>query len=202
MRTILGFIVFIFSYTTSMAQAARFDGGLFIGGVTSQVSGDGLGGWNKFGFAAGAFVKMNFSDRWGTVLSMHYTMKGSAKPADPKNNDFDQFSYRLNYIDVPVMLEYRQKQLLVHAGPYVGVLVSQQQDYNGSKSNPSPLFETLDIGGTFGVGYMMGEKLGVEFRGQTSMIPTRPAPNVTNTWSYYEQGNYNQVLLFLVSYSL
>lgn len=200
LRLKISFALFFLSLC-SHAQDSRFEGGIVFGGVTSQVSGDGLGGWNKYGMAAGAWVKMGFSDKWGALISMHYTNKGSAKPADPKNGDNDQFFYKLNYIDIPVMAEYQMDRALFHFGLYAGVLVKQSQEYNGSSSSPSPLFEPLDIGGTLGAGYELNDNWTIELRGQTSIIPTRPSPNPTNTWSYYEQGNYNQVLQLLLSLS-
>ena len=63
-------------------QKRNFKGGLIAGAVTSQISGDGLGGWDKFGLAAGAWVNVPFSDRASATMSMKYINKGSRTKRD------------------------------------------------------------------------------------------------------------------------
>lgn len=185
-----------------LCAQSEFTGGLLAGPVTSQVSGDGLGGWDKFGGTAGGWVHMTFSDHYGMTFAIQYIMKGSRKPADPNNGDFNTFAYRLNYIDVPIMLSYRRAAarapLQFNAGLYAGVLVGQEQLYNGATTGIEPPFNQTDFGATGGITWWLSEKLNLELRGTTSVLPSRNSPNPTNAWSYYEQGNYNQTLMLLL----
>ena len=81
-------------------QKRNFKGGLIAGAVTSQISGDGLGGWDKFGLAAGAWVNVPFSDRSSATMTMKFINKGSRTKRDTIN--FETFGYYLNYIEVPL----------------------------------------------------------------------------------------------------
>ncbi|MFM9005662.1 MAG: hypothetical protein ACKOSR_09205, partial [Flavobacteriales bacterium] len=68
-----------------------FKGGLLLGGVTSQISGDGLGGWDKFGMTAGAWVQVPFSKKVSATMSMKYINKGSRTKLDTIT--FNRFGY-------------------------------------------------------------------------------------------------------------
>ncbi|MDZ4824057.1 MAG: porin family protein [Flavobacteriales bacterium] len=188
-----------FCNSNILFSQSEFTGGLMAGPVTSQISGDGLGGWDKFGFAAGAWVNMSFSKKTGITMAMQFINKGSKKPADPNNFDYSTFRYNLNYIDVPLMFTWKnvsikKTHLQINLGIYAGVLVKQNQQFDGGQSSINPPFESTDIGATGGAAFWFSDKTAIEFRTATSIIPTRPSPNPTNAWSYYEQGNYNQVL--------
>lgn len=179
---------------------AEFSGGLIAGGVASQVSGDALAGWDKYGFTGGAYVHVAYNESWGTWIGMQYMAKGSAKQADPDNGDFNQFSLILNYIEMPVMVTRLKGSWRFGLGPSVGLLISQKQEFNGIEYPLNPEFRTFDISGAISVVRNLGDKFSIELRGNTSIIPTRPAPAVANPLSYYEQGNYNQVLMLGLQY--
>jgi hypothetical protein len=80
------------------------------------------------------------------------------------------------------------------------VLVSQKEVVNGAEYEPLPSFDKLDLAGNISVSRIIGDHLIMELRGATSIIPTRPSPNVVNKGSYYEYGNYNQVLMLMVNW--
>jgi hypothetical protein len=61
-----------------------------------------------------------------------------------------------------------------------------------------PAFRNYDVGITVGATLQMGDHFFIEGRFSSSMVPTRPSPNFANPNSYYEKGNYNQVLYFLI----
>ncbi|MFN6378376.1 MAG: porin family protein [Flavobacteriales bacterium] len=198
MRILKVFILVILSLS-SYAQA-EFSGGLIAGGVTSQVSGDALAGWDKFGVTGGAWVHVGFNESWGTWVGLQYLPKGSVKPADPDNGDFNQFAFKLNYIEMPVMATNLRGKWRFGIGPSFGFLISQKQEFNGLEYDINPEFKALDISGSLSVTRLIGNKFSLELRGNTSILPTRPAPAVVNPLSYYERGNYNQVLLLALHY--
>ncbi len=181
----------------------EFKGGLLAGPVASQISGDGLGGWDKMGFAAGAWVSMPLSEKMALNISMKYIMKGSRTKRDTL--DFNMFAFHLNYIDVPVLFSYRvigkRTSLDVNIGPYAGVLLKQKIVSNGYDYEVNPPFRGFDIGASAGVTWWLGEKFFFDLSLATSILPTRPAPVVVNKGSYYEYGNYNQTLQFALGLS-
>ena len=182
-------------------QKRNFKGGLLAGAVTTQISGDGLGGWDKFGMAAGAWVSVPFSERSSATMTMKYINKGSRTKRDTIN--FNTFGYYLNYIEVPLWFSYRvsrksESRLLISGGPVVGLLLNQKTISNGSDNVVDPPFERFDIGLELGVSYWLTPSFGVHIMSSSSVIPTRPNPSQVNP-IYYEKGNYNQTLQLLLS---
>ena len=184
------------------SQKRNFKGGLIAGAVTSQISGDGLGGWDKFGLAAGAWVNVPFSDRASATMTMKYINKGSRTKPDTINNT--TLGYYLNYIEVPLWFSYRlskksDSRLVLNVGPCIGFLLNQKIKENGVDREIDPSFEKLDVGLELGVSYWLTPSFGAQIIGSTSVLPTRPNPGQTNPGSYYERGNYNQTLQLLLS---
>jgi hypothetical protein len=198
MRRLL-FVLAFLATLHSLGQKA-FTGGIVAGPVTTQISGDGLAGWNKFGFAAGPWINMPISDRSGIFMAMKYIMKGSRTKIDTIT--FQSFGYYLNYIDVPILYTHRfakKNNLMFSVGPYAGYLLNQKIRYNGNgEAAVIPAFEKYDIGISGGIAWWATSKLFFEYSLSTSVLPTRPAPLVVNPNSYYERGNYNQTMQIMI----
>jgi hypothetical protein len=175
----------------------NFKGGLVAGGVTSQISGDGLGGWDKFGFTAGAWVSVPFTEQLSAAMSMKFINKGSRTKLDTLT--YNTFGYYLNYVEVPIWLCYSVSKkepgkMVVNLGPYAGYLFKQKIISNGFDYVVNPPFENIDIGIEAGVSFWITPKFSVNFMTSTSVLPTRPNPSQVNKTNYYEMGNYNQTL--------
>ncbi len=197
----LKYLAFILIPIQSLSQA-EFSGGLIAGGVTSQVSGDALAGWDKFGVTGGAWVHVGFNESWGTWMGMQYLPKGSVKPADPDNGDLFRFEFDLRYFELPLMVTRSTSKWRFGVGPSFGFLFSQQQIFDGAKRDINPEFNRLDVSGALSISRFFGEKILLELRGNTSILPTRPAPAVVNPLNFYERGNYNQLLMLALHYKL
>ncbi|MFN5620602.1 MAG: porin family protein [Flavobacteriales bacterium] len=175
----------------------NFTGGLVAGGVTSQISGDGLGGWDKFGVTAGAWVSVPLSEQLSATMSMKFINKGSRTKLDTLT--YNTFGYYLNYVEVPIWFSYSVSRkepgkMVVNLGPYAGYLFNQKIVSNGYDYSVNPPFEQIDIGIEAGVSFWITPKFSVNFMTSTSVLPTRPNPAQVNPLSYYEKGNYNQTL--------
>jgi len=192
-------VVCVFSCVMMHSQR-EFKGGILAGPIASQISGDGLGGWDKIGFSAGAWVSVPFSEKSAMTISMKYITKGSRTKRDTLT--FNMFAYHLNYIDVPVLYSYRvvrkKSSINFNIGPYAGVLLKQKVVANGYDYPVNPPFRAFDIGASLGVTWWLGEKFFFDLSSASSVLPTRPAPNATNQYSFYEKGNYNQTLQFML----
>lgn len=198
MRSVLFTFVFALFAFGIHAQKA-FKGGVVAGPVVTQISGDGLGGWDKLGFSAGAWVNMPVTEKMGIGITMKYINKGSKTKIDTIT--YNTFGYYLNYIDIPVLFTYntafRKMKVTASVGPYVGVLLNQKIKSNRANYDLGLApFKSYDMGGQAAVAFWGGSNLFFELALSSSMIPTRPNPSVTNKFSYYEQGNYNQTLQF------
>jgi hypothetical protein len=101
---------------------------------------------------------------------------------------------------MPVMVTRLKGNWRFGLGPSIGFLINQKQVFNGIEYDVNPEFRAYDISGSLSVMRLIGDKFALEVRGNTSIIPTRPAPAVANPLSYYEQGNYNQLLMLGLHY--
>jgi hypothetical protein len=189
------FLAFLLLSMTSSAQQA-FKAGVSFGMTTSQISGDGLGGWDKFGITGGAFVSAPLSSKNGFRIGINYADKGSRTKRDTLN--FNTFAYRLRYVEVPVQYSFQNGPFTFLSGLYYGRLIRQDILANSLTYEVIPAFRNFDVGLALGATLQMGDHFFIEGKFSTSIIPTRPSPNFANPNSYYEKGNYNQVLYFLI----
>lgn len=191
-------LVFLSCVTLGFSQN-EFKGGVALGMTTTQVSGDGLGGWDKFGVVAGAWVDMPIHQDWSIQLGMSYINKGSKTKRDTIN--YQTFGYYLNYVDVPVLLQRKitmrsKPQGEVGFGPYIGLLLNQKIVSNGVDRDILPPFERYDIGLNCTFRWWWSNRVYTSLAFTTSVLPTRPNPSSVNPGSYYEKGTYNQTLQF------
>jgi hypothetical protein len=175
------------------------------GAVTSQISGDGLGGWDKFGLMGGGEVAVPLSEKWSFSGGIRYTQRGSRTKRDTIN--FNTFAYKLEYIDLPLKLLYSQTRngedfLTFGAGVSAGYLMRQRQMNNGAYSDINPPFSSFDYAAGFDVALWFTTKAAISAGFWTSFLPTRDNPSITNQFSYYERGNYNQMLTLALLLSL
>jgi hypothetical protein len=181
----------------------EFSGGLVAGPVTTQISGDGLGGWDKYGFCGGAWVRMPLSEKSGLLLSMTYFNKGSMRVDTLTRTSY---GFVLDYVEVPILFDRKtdlaNSKIRWQFGPSIGYLIRQKIKSNGNFYEPIPAFSRLDFGIAGGVAYDITAKYQLAFRSSTSILPTRPAPTNPVANSYYLKGNYNQTLQLLFSVRL
>lgn len=186
-------------------SSKRFSLGYCIGPVSSQMSGDGLGGFDKFGGTAGLSLKANISDRSDLLLGMGFFSKGSRAPLD--TIDRTVFAYRLNYIQIPVTWQIHwNERINVHLSPYAAYLIHQSVMFNKETSSVSeyggqPAFNDWDFGVNAGIGFVLSDNSSLVFEYGQSIVPIRPNPSQVNQFDYYERGNYNStVALMLLHY--
>jgi len=169
-----------------------FQGGILFGGITSQVSGDNLAGFDQFGLTGGAFVDTRISDRLRLEMDLLYAAKGSRKIPRPQKNDFNSYRMRLRYIEIPLMLKFKVSNFMAGAGGYAGVLVSAKEEINEFPLTGQP-FNSLDAGFVFALDYAMGDNWMLTGRYSQSLLPARDFDvNVpANLAVYMNAGQYN-----------
>ena len=193
----LGF--FLISYSIIAQEApSRFKAGLMLGLNTSQVSGDNLSGFNKAGIIGGGFVRTAFNDMWGAQMEMVYTMKGSRKVPKPEEGNAN-YTLRLNYVEIPVLLKVKLKRLSYDFGPSVGVLISDFEELNSQEiSYANRPFKRTEVSLIAGAAYSIKDNIEFTVRLTNSVIPIRDHANgATFTWN---TGQYNSVLSFAFHY--
>jgi hypothetical protein len=103
----LFFSVFLVTHAQSPFQA-----GFSFGAITTQVDGDGFGGYDKSGAHAGMWVSRRFADNFSYMLEIAYKPKGSKSAMKATTEDLNYYKLSLHYVEVPVTLRYHNKNYL------------------------------------------------------------------------------------------
>lgn len=93
----------------------RFTGGLLAGFNGSQVRGNQSFGFHKLGFDGGVWVQSDISDKFYWSGELKFNQKGSRINPNSKNA-YLLYIYRLNYIDLPVLIGYKYQDYLSFFG--------------------------------------------------------------------------------------
>jgi hypothetical protein len=151
------FLLIVFA--CSFAQAQKFDAGISFGLTPSQVDGDAMTGYNKIGFNAGAFVKLDQGNIWVYQMDIAYTTKGS-RQASSKNMDYSRPEILTSYVDFVLSAGYKiTDKITLKAGLTPSVLITQKEQTTGGmeiirEENPFRPFNLLAMGG---LNYSFGE---------------------------------------------
>ncbi len=148
-----------------------FEGGVVAGFVMSQVHGDYLGGFNKLGFTGGAELHINFSESWFASMEMLFIQKGSK--STPLNNNGYTYLLRFNYVEVPLLINYNDKnQLIFQAGFAYGRLFDVKEELNGFDYDDDSGFFTDEISYVVGGTFLAGKQkhIGINFRYEGSVF--------------------------------
>ncbi len=163
-------LILFFSFTAIYSQAQGFGGGIYGGLTSNQVDGDNLGGFDLTGFHFGAYTDWNLKDKLRLQGELAFIMKGSREP----NSDTSNFyKLRLNYIEIPLLFYFRNKQLSYFGGPALDILVSASEEDISGPRVIFPEFYTFNLTGIIGVSYHFNENWSLDFRTNYSITPTR-----------------------------
>jgi hypothetical protein len=185
MRIIISLIVF-FSWSGLCAQINAgdpnnnefrlFDAGFSAGLNFSQVDGDDLAGFNKFGLNVGPIIHVNFSRTWSASLELLYSQKGAR--TKPNTINFNTYSLALDYAEVPILANYNDKnRLIFQAGIAYGRLVNLREELNGI--DPLNAYNDDELSYIIGGTFLIGEEKhwGVNARYQGSITTIGPSAN-------------------------
>jgi hypothetical protein len=106
-------LILIFSVLgcVTIADGQHFNAGLRLGANFAQIDGDRMEGYNLGGIVGGVFVSYPFKDKWEGQFEMLFSQKGSQRVINADTiqpGDWDLL--RINYIEVPIMVNYRLSQ--------------------------------------------------------------------------------------------
>jgi hypothetical protein len=105
----------IFIVFSSSIFAQKFEGGLLAGFNGSQVRGDFSNGFHKLGIVGGVWVQRDINEKFYWSGEIKFNQKGSR--INPNNkNGYLLYIYRLNYIDMPILVGYKYNDFLSFFG--------------------------------------------------------------------------------------
>jgi hypothetical protein len=174
--TILLFTAFVIFNSPIYAQ--RFNGASIAGISASQVDGDTQGGYKKPGFYAGVSVETNLTEIFGVKSELYYIGKGAKK----KTEQFEEFNTSLHYVEMPFYLcikPIKKTEMdLGLAGSYL--IASKLKIYDATVEENLYDMHNFDFSAIISLIYYVGEKTGVNFKFNYSILPVKNNPNWFN----------------------
>jgi len=179
-RTVLILLIGVLSSigTSSAQEPIRFQGRWFSGVCASQIHGDGVSGFNKFGLTAGPLLVLSSKDKiweWGLL----YTQKGSRKVPNPKAGDYSTWRYRFTYVDVPLVRVWKPEPWWWFGlGVQPSLLLRAEEDFYsvGYSDLTTPSLRNVDVGLLAVLGLEYTDHLALEARLSQSALPISERP--------------------------
>ncbi len=194
-------ILFLLFFSTFLSSAQKFQGGIAAGLVGSQVAGDTYSGYNKPGAYTGIWVRLALNDRSSLQTELSYFQKGSRHNPDEKKQDYTTYLMRLGYIEMPFLYQLNLKnKVTLEAGPSFSFLIHSYEELDGQEiTGDFSLFNTSLMAG---VAYPITGKLSAHFRMDSSILSIRKGSFSGARSRLFDQGQYNDCILFFLSYKL
>jgi len=162
--------ILLFVAISLLAPAALFAQTAFglrtgVAATTLSAKGDLYNDNNvTFSFTAGAFSTIQLNKSLAVQPELNYVRKGRSNETTELNTTTET-DFLLDYLQIPVLFQYRNDQLLnksgsvfyIHAGPYAGFVLNTKTRASDNDEN-TPEIETddsknTDWGATMGIGF-------------------------------------------------
>ena len=136
--------------TLHYSHAQNFRAQIILGLNASQIEGDAIKGYNQPGILAGAGVEFPLNNGFSLQPEMRFSQKGSRN----SKRDLVFLIWRLNYLEVPLFLNYRIKDVfLIQLGASVNYLINAKLDDGFGFVPKNDAIRTLDYNVQAGLGY-------------------------------------------------
>lgn len=157
MKKILWLLVIMISFMTiENVSGQRFKGAAIVGVNLTQIDGDLRIGYNKIGLNIGGRVTTILTDRWSFSTELLFSQQGSRRSANEFQPGLDVV--QLNFLEVPVLLHFRDWKLDFNAGFSYNRLFSYEvTDTDGSNVTDLKSYRDNAIGLVVGVSYISGD---------------------------------------------
>jgi len=193
-------IVFLLLLIPFFAAAQQFNAGVIGGLGGTQISGDNLSGFDKFGILAGGYVSSVLSEKFDLSGQLLFITKGSKKNQQPDKNDYTTYLLRLRYIELPILFTWKQsKRFFFEAGPTFGYLLESYEEDEYGQDPVSRPFNKYELGVVGSIIINVKEGFAVNLRYNSSIAPVREHSG--GATYRLNQGQYNSGLLIAFQYT-
>lgn len=195
-------ILFLLLFSSLSIVAQKFQGGVAAGLVGSQVAGDTYSGFHKPGAYGALWVSLAVNERSSFQTEISYFQKGSRHNPDEKKQDYTFYLMRLGYIEMPFLYQYHLKnKLAIEVGPSFSFLLHSYEELDYLEVTYGD-FSILNPSFMAGVSYPVTEKLSAHFRMNSSLLSIRKDEVNGSVYRLFDRGQYNDCILFFLSYKL
>ena len=194
-------LIAVLVFTSFIAKAQRFDGGILAGFNGTQVEGDAYKGYNKPGAVAGFYVQTDLAPAIFAAMEIKFSQKGARK--NPTTKDPTKYIMRLNYIDLPVYMAFRTSDRgSIIAGIQPGYLMSGKEfnEYGEFPPQDQHAFNTIDLQALIGFQFDFLDQVKADLRFALSVLPVRDRPGETNY--YWQNSQFNNVISLALYYQV
>jgi hypothetical protein len=160
-------------------DAQRFRGGFTLGMNVSQVDGDEIFGFRKYGFHGGAIGTIPLKNNFLFTLETLYAQKGANQSRSTAF--YRQYRVDLNYVEIPFYVQYNDKDVFtIGAGFSYGRLVEVKEWENGARTTTTLMgenahFDRGDLLALVDVKFRIVARLSMNVRYQYSLNKIRVA---------------------------
>lgn len=181
MKKVLLSLALVAGISASASAQATF--GVKVGGSLTNITGTAGGksiedNANKFGAHGGLVANFSFGDALSVQPELLFSMKGTQDSKESK------YKLNLNYIDIPVMVQYNAGGLFFEAGPQLGILASAKATDGTNDTDVKSVLNTVDFGYAVGLGYKVesGPMVGLRYNGGLTNLIKNADVAKDNTW--------------------
>jgi hypothetical protein len=196
------FLLLIALTTGILANAQKFEGGILLGLVGSQVAGDSYSGFNKAGINAGGWISLPVSPKSELQMELAYIQKGSRENPDQEKGQYDTYIMRLGYVELPFLYRYKYSpRFEFETGLGFNFLVHSDETLNGYELTDHP-FKATNLCFIAGMSVSINERLKINIRTDNSLFSIRKDQVTGDVWRFWGYGQFSDALILSVYYSL
>ncbi|MCE3074445.1 porin family protein [Chryseobacterium gwangjuense] len=133
----------------------------------------------KAGLYAGVFANIPVASSFSVQPEVLYNGMGA------KSKDFSDVRLNLDYISIPVMLQYNVlPEFYLEAGPQFSFAISRKMKGDGGSVDVDQFYKGFDFGVGIGAGYYIAQGFGVTARfvaGATDIVENNPSDAIRNS---------------------
>lgn len=133
----------------------------------------------KAGLYAGVFANIPVASSFSVQPEVLYNGMGA------KSKDFSDVRLNLDYISIPVMLQYNVlPEFYLEAGPQFSFAISRKMKGDGGSVDVDQFYKGFDLGVGIGAGYYIAQGFGVTARfvaGATDIVENNPSDAIRNS---------------------
>ena len=182
--------------------AQKFEGGIVLGLVGSQVAGDQLSGYKKAGLNAGGWINLPIGEKSKLQMELTYIQKGSRENPDYEKGRFDSYLMRLGYVQLPFIYLYQYNNLIgFEAGLGMNFLIHSNEKFNGYETIESP-FKGTNLCFTAGISVRITDLIRVSLRTDNSLFSIRKNRVTGDVWRFWDHGQFSDALVLSAYYKL
>lgn len=197
-------IILLSAFQTLNAQ--RIKGELILGMNATQIDGDEVYGFHKYGFNVGVGAILPFSKHWSLSVETILNQKGAYQNASIEGDTLPTpyYNIRINYLEVPVMIHYEDRETMTAGlGFSWGRSVGIEEIEHGTKVQSTTLagpYKRDDVNVLVDFRFRIWEKLKFNFRYAYSVFPIRTRTFTNSIGQTWERTQYNSLLTVRLIY--